>query len=677
MTLLYPGFLFALGAIAIPVIIHLVQLRKPKKLLFSNVIFLREAKNITASSRKLKNLLVLLCRIAAIIFLVLAFAQPFIPAANSGAVATDNVNVYIDNSLSMQQQAEGEDLSLLDMAVDQAKNLVGLFPASTAFTFSDNGQYAGAGAIRNGEKLTEDLNNLNYSARPATVDNILARISRGGTGAKAATASSFIFSDFQKNSFNPAVFKTLDTVQQYYLVPLKAQEERNVRVDSVTLEDEFIRLQDNNKLLVRIRNMSSERIEGCDVKLFINDNQVSAISLDLEPEQAHTITFNFQVTQGGTHYGRIEISDAPVEFDNNYFFTLQPAEQIKIYHVTADASSAIRKLYVNEPSFYFNSDMLSTIDYRKLQQADLVLVEAGQELEPGLADNLKKYVQEGGTLVFIPGAGAGTASYTNFFQSLGLPPVRIVSTGAEKAALSPPDQENPFFRTIFSEFDQKMLMPQATPMLTWSRSGNTILKFRQGNPFLASFRSGQGNAYLFASPLTPPFTDFTSHALMVPVMYKLAIGSYKQVQEPAYTFGNRNIAIETGNADLRKGIFKLVKDSLEYIPEQVMRSGKLLLTPPAQMAEAGYYKLQRADSTYAVLAFNYDKSESDLSSYSADELKQLIGKNRKNVHIYESNNAGAVKAQFEKENFGVPLWKYCLILCLIFLLLEIILIRIL
>nr|MBA3901205.1 BatA domain-containing protein [Bacteroidota bacterium] len=107
MKFLFPTFLFALFAIAIPIIIHLFNFRKFKKIYFTNVKFLKEVKQETQSKSKLKHLLVLCTRILAITFLVFAFAQPFIPSENSNAVIGDKVvSVYVDNSFSMQAQSE-------------------------------------------------------------------------------------------------------------------------------------------------------------------------------------------------------------------------------------------------------------------------------------------------------------------------------------------------------------------------------------------------------------------------------------------------------------------------------------------------------------------------------------------------------------------------------------------
>ena len=80
MNFLYPAFLFGLFSLAVPVIIHLFNFRKYKKVYFTNVRFLKELKQESESKSKLKNYLILASRLLALTCLVLAFAQPFIPA---------------------------------------------------------------------------------------------------------------------------------------------------------------------------------------------------------------------------------------------------------------------------------------------------------------------------------------------------------------------------------------------------------------------------------------------------------------------------------------------------------------------------------------------------------------------------------------------------------------------
>src|SRR5579885_381746 len=102
MSFLFPTFLYALSAISVPILIHLFNFRRYKRLYFSNVRFLKEVVQESRLRSKIKHWLVLLCRIPIIAFLVLAFAQPYVPV-KQGITGAGNkaVSIFVDNSFSM------------------------------------------------------------------------------------------------------------------------------------------------------------------------------------------------------------------------------------------------------------------------------------------------------------------------------------------------------------------------------------------------------------------------------------------------------------------------------------------------------------------------------------------------------------------------------------------------
>jgi hypothetical protein len=299
-------------------------------------------------------------------------------------------------------------------------------------------------------------------------------------------------------------------------------------------------------------------------------------------------------------------------------------------------------------------------------------------LSDALAATVANYVEAGGTVAVIPPMGSDLAGYSTLFQNLNIP-ASFTGSMAEggKTNIAAPDPNNPFFRSIFSEYDPKMQMPAAVRSLAWARAAEDILKYRGGSPFLSRFDRGSGHIYLMAAPLQQDYSTLANHALFVPIMYKLAIGSYKQQQALAYTLTGSTIQVPALGQTQKEGVYTLQKDSLAYIPEQQVRGGRLFFNTPPDMDEAGFYNLQLQDSAVTTLAFNYGKEESYLAQYSPDELKALVGQEHRSIHIYDQGDTFSMKGEFEKRYFGVKLWKYCLILCLFFLMAEIALIRLL
>lgn len=138
MTFLNPYFLFALFAVAVPIIIHLFNFRKYKKVFFSNVRYLQELKLEIRRKSQLRNLIVLLLRILAITALVFAFAQPYIPHKQQSAnpKAVNYISIYIDNSFSMQ--AEGSRGSLIDEAKHKAIEIASAYRSGDHFQLLTN-----------------------------------------------------------------------------------------------------------------------------------------------------------------------------------------------------------------------------------------------------------------------------------------------------------------------------------------------------------------------------------------------------------------------------------------------------------------------------------------------------------------------------------------------------------
>ena len=71
-----PDILWGLLALAIPIALHLLQLRRYRHVAFSNVSFLKDVQKETQSRHRLRNLLILLARMLAFAALILAFADP-------------------------------------------------------------------------------------------------------------------------------------------------------------------------------------------------------------------------------------------------------------------------------------------------------------------------------------------------------------------------------------------------------------------------------------------------------------------------------------------------------------------------------------------------------------------------------------------------------------------------
>ncbi|RZJ94791.1 MAG: hypothetical protein EOO60_02230 [Hymenobacter sp.] len=670
MQLLYPGFLWGLLAITVPVAIHLLQLRRPQRVLFTNTGFIREVELTTMRRRQLQELLVLATRILSVIALVLLFCQPFIPADNQLVVPGNGlVNVLVDNSGSMQAHSQSG-VQLRQEAITGGEALGRNYGNGARFKLVGEGK----GSMQEAAYLA------------AVADQRTAVLGWGSVSIRQALRGEqqgplYIFSDFQKTEAASQFLQQVQTRENIVLVPLVAKPTANIYVDSVWLNDAFVRAQTNVALHVRLRNGGAEAIADCPVKVLLGEQQVATFRVAVGAGQVTEVVAQIQLPDRSLARGQIVTQDSPVSFDNSYYFTLQPAAVINVVEIGEEPVT--RSAYASEPIFAYTFAKPQAIDYGILRRANLVIVKEVPQIEAGLREALASVVRRGGSVVVVPsGNSASHTNYHELFKTLGMGGEQW-QTAAPSATVRQevvmPNARDPFFKDVFGAQPQRVVMPQVVPVLRMGQAGTDILRLRDGDGFLTEFVSGAGRAYVFAAPFTLEYSDFSTHSLFVPVLYRLAMLSYHADQLPAYRLSTPALALTVPGEDDRlagqETSYRLVHDSATYIPGQRVQSGKLHLDVPATLSTPGFYTLQRQGKVITTLAFNAAKRESELAAYSAAELRQLIGPNHPNVQVLENGAQPETLTRFRTGQTGQPLWRYCLLAALACLLAEGLLLR--
>lgn len=681
MNFVYPQFLWALVALAIPIAIHLFNFRRVKRVYFTNVVLLKDVKTETNSFRRVKQFLILLSRLGLVAALVLAFAQPFIPSKNQKAIQNLSglVGIYLDNSYSMQSEL-GND-KYFDLASVYISDLVKVFPKEARFqlitnNFENKEQFPVA-AKEVADRLTETKYSNAYRDLSALYRRQTSLLDRYSNNKKNQV---FWFSDFQKSTAGDLNKVKLDTNNQYYIVPIKSEKTANVMIDSVWLENPFIKELESNRVNVRLKSFSTDNYPDLVLKLFLDSKQVSTTSAELPAKSTATASFNFTVNGKGWKAGRITFEDFPVTFDNEYFFTLNASTTINILHLhEKNPTNYVQNLYSNEEVFRMNSFNVNTLDYNRIKAADLIVLNELENIEGELVTALRNFVQKGGSLVVFPSAKPSN-SYGGFLSSLRVSGFKTKQVRKDSLkqnsnnTLAVPNTNNPFFKGMFNNVPRNMNMPFASAVMSWNNLGNNIFTYKNRHPFISLFNVGRGKVYLCASPLNSDYSSFAKHAIFVPVMYKIASASKTTGERLGYTFQEKTLRLKVDNP-AKNQVYKLVKDKLEIVPAQRIIGDELLLEMPAQALEAGYYKLMLDKKQERLIAFNYGKAESDMSFYSRDDLKNTFSKS-KNVQVYDFSKQGKdFISEFKAQNIQMNLWKYFLIAALGFLLIETLLIR--
>ncbi|MHA4894815.1 BatA domain-containing protein [Pedobacter sp. PWIIR3] len=669
MNFLYPGFLFALLAIAIPIVIHLFNFRKFKKVYFSNVQFLKEAREQNSSREKLKHLLVLFSRILAITFLVLAFSRPFIPSGTANKPGSRNaVSIYVDNSYSMETvNKEG---SLLDEAKRKAREIVEGYGLNDQFQLLTNDFEGRHQRLVNKEEFLQQLEEVKISASARTLQQVVNRL-------QVITDNDnhidYLLSDFQNNFAGTQQVKTAADASLNF-IKLNANDLPNISVDSIWSLSPVHQPNQLERFVVRLRNFGEEDAPRVALTLLVNGQQKAIGNIAVAAGKSVIDTLSFSGLNGGFQRGVVRIKDYPLTFDDELNFAFNVNNEMKVLHIYGDATQQyLSSLFASDKYFKLTEAPESNINYASFSTYSLIVLSALKSPSSGLAQQLKAYVQNGGTVAVFPNLDAGAALYTPFLNGLGLPAVAQLNTG--DPLTSSVDLKNDLFSGVFDEVPKNVDLPIVNRYFSYTGSGaaakENILQLPLNNFLLARYNIGAGKIFLSGSSLDPKDGNLSRHPVFVPLMLRIAFVSARSFPL-AYTTGTSEV-LESQKIELLKNqSLRLVSDRFEVIPDVRQAPGKTLLYVADQVKRPGFYDLKKGDSTIAVLAFNDNRSESDMHYADEASISRLFGK--QNVRVFNSKKDAQSLAVSTKNN-SAELWKLCIILAIVFLAIEILLIR--
>jgi hypothetical protein len=669
MKFLYPEFLFGLFTLAIPIIIHLFNFRKAKKVFFSSTRFLQNIKKSTSQKRQLKHFLILFSRLLFLTFLVLAFAQPYLPSEDKNPQA-GSVYVYLDNSASMSNRTEGTTTSL-NLGIDYLTNILDLYPTNTSYKLVTNEFAPFSNTLKSKTEIEELITEIRLSTISRSLSEAYSRLTTEVTNPMGRNKDVYVISDFQRSTIGDVGQVSIDSLDQVFITPIQFDQTKNVFIDTVFLSNPFLVADEKNQLNVVLKNYGLEDAEELPLKLYINEIQTASSVLNIPAGGEQDVSFEISFNLDNVNKCRISIEDYPVTFDNDFFFVLRLENRINVLEISEeDGTSPIQQVYANNTLFSYTRQNASNLDYSLIRQNDLVIVNGLNGLDNSLSLELNNHIEQGeGSLLIIPGEDPDISGYQNI-----IPSIRNAPADTSFITLSMPDLSDPFFENIFESSNERFEMPNARPVIQWGGQQLSLLKLRNNVNFLSGFRS-QGTTFILATPLNDQHTNFHRHALFVPVMYRMASLSKKSFEAPYYNINLPTISLRLDSLN-KQDIFKLTYDiqENELIPNQRISVNELVMELPKNTLQPGFYELKLEDQIKATLAFNLDKKESSLEQMDMQEINNAFSY-KNNVTIFDVNDADNFSNEVKKNKFGVPLWKYAIILSLIFLLAEVLLIR--
>lgn len=680
MTLTSPLFLIGLAAIAIPIIVHLFNFRRYKKVYFSNVDQLEQIQTETRRQSTLRQILILLCRILAIVFLVLAFARPVIPSRNSTLQSGSNdVSIFIDNSFSMEN-SDGN-TTLLELAKKKAREIASAFSPTDRFQLITNDLEGKQFHWVTKDEFLLAVDGLEASSASPALSAIVRRQFDFLASGHSLNKQAFIISDFQSSAVDFGNLPTDSTVT-CTLLPLEAAALNNVYIDSVALNAPAYYRGNSVSAEVWLRNEGDDDLDKVPLTLFVNNRQRALATVDLPARSSAAATMHFTIDEEGILDCRIETTDYPVTFDDRYFFTLNIRNRIRMLTVEgADRNPYLARLFDGDSSVSHTSLNLRQMDFSRIDGNDIIVLDELPALSTGMAQTLRTFVYEGGTLVIVPANESDAASYNEALRLFAAPQLAGRVNG--RVAAAKVDLANTLYRNVFasSRDIDNMELPTVTGYFRLASDAATlrepIISLANGDDYLCAVPCGKGKIYLFAAPLRDANTDFVRQALFVPTLYNMALYSIRPTPL-ATTIGTTKPIPLAANYDNSQGSVKLSasgQDGYEEIPD-IRRTGSVSsLMPHGTIATAGNYSLSQGGTPTEGLSFNYSRLESKMDFIGRDALAKALKDNNLGNYSIVRNADKPLDSYLKEQMQGHRLWHWCIILALLMLAAEVLLIR--
>lgn len=679
MTFLNPLVLLALAAASIPLLLHLLNLRRLRTVEFSSLRFLKELQKTRIRRLKLKQLLLLLLRIALVVFAVLAFARPAFHGSIGlpGSHAATTAVILIDNSSSMSIRDErGPRFQQAKRAAQDVVDLLEENDEAYIVPMTDPAGGAQSQPMRSREALRKGIQDVAISNRRADLDDALRVAAALLDRSSNLNKEVYLITDAQRTntSGRPDSVHIFTEASRVYLLPIgtgSATGQSNLGLDSMRLVSSIY--EPNKPVEVRswIRNYGERDIRDALVSMYIGDERLAQATVSIPAGSGDVLDLSASPKRPGLVSGRIEISGDDFDEDNRRYFAFPVLDRMPVALVGSPESTRYLGLVLGlAPTALameqFGAGTIGSVDLAKFSAvilADPVAISAGD------ASKLGRYVEEGGGVVIYGGPGTTRENFNaTLGPALGFGLGAPVGQNGKTFNFGAVEKEHPIFNGVFDPGNPGNMVE--SPTLTNALpavGGETIIRLAGGAPFMTEIRRGKGRVIYIAAPPTSAWGDLPTKGIFVPI----AVRSALYVGAAAGAFVQATVGEEvTVPIPMHGAIPEQVRVTSpeghdRFVPVRRYPSGASILYDGTSIP--GVYRVSANGTDIALFTVNVGSGESDLRPMTGEQLKGRIAAKMvtpNNVHILKATS-GAFGAAITESRYGLELWKYALALALL------------
>ncbi len=647
-------------------------------MLFSSVQYLKEIKQDTQSKSKLKHWLILFSRLLLFASIILAFANPYFPDKKEINQANRIVNaIYLDNSFSMEAESSGG--SVFDLARNQSLELLESVSDNSEWLLLSNDFERKHQQVFKPYQLKNLIQEIKPSEKVRQFHEVLGRFKQllveQTEEHEYVNLKVYVFSDFQKTSLDSDLLPQDSSISLIF-IPIQAPTPGNLSLDTCWFETLGNLPGEPAELFVKIRNYSSQDFKNIPIRLYLNDTLAALSNFSIKPADTAITSLSFSQPSKDWIHAKIEIEDYPVVFDNQLFFSYEIKNQYRVLGISEEPQdNYLSALFGVEDYFNFTMYGIKRIDYSQLAEFDMIILQQLKFINTGLASELRAYVKGGGKLVFIPALQMDPNVYNSFLTDLG--GRAILKKMDMKTQLSLETLEHPYLQKAIKKTERNVKLPEFKEYYLLDPQGvssEELFFNTMQAPILVRKNVDLGVFYQFSVSLGAAAGDFYTHPILLPIFYQIAFGDNNAAISYGTIGANNKLSFPTfGSVEQ----LELRAKSIDYstVPDFSL-SGKLVTVYfDNQVKDAGNYEFFSANQILYAHSWNYSRLESDLTTYSIPELKDLIIKNPYlDIDVVDYLKGNSFETYLQEMN-RKSLWKYFLWAAILFLITELLLVR--
>jgi len=667
MQFLNPFILFGLFASSIPVIIHLINIRKQKKIEFSSLMFVKELQSTKIRNIKLRQILLLILRTLLITFIVLAFARPTIESGIPGFVSYSNTNtgLIVDNSFSMDvsdskgnrlRQSRGIVENILNNSSDGDK----LFFTPSNLRFSSNLYLTNNKSELFSEfkkiKIDESENKINY-----IINNGILLFEES----KELNNDLIIISDLQKNFIDEIDTIDVSNIKQVSFIKVRDEYEvKNISIDSVKILTSIFQVNKNVEFDVYITNHSASNFKDNIITMSYNDKKVSQKSFDIEGNKTAVLKISSAVNQTGAIKCKLELENDDLLQDNNYHFAFIIPDLPKVL-LLSDYNRSFIEIALKTR---LEGDKLTVANLSQLAVSNLndydVVINTLDNISSSEKNRLKSYLENGGSIISFANDEVG--NFSDFYESIGFTELKE-NKFANKIKFNKVEKLHPLFSDLFSgSSDNRQIVESPEIEKMNSLKGGFTLIEANNLAFMNELKVGDGKIIYIAVSQDLNWSNFALTGLFPALLNKSIIylssdkGNFNKSQD------NEKVLINISKNKALDNNFTIISPSGQesVLKANSLPSGSLLIID--DVTEIGTYSIKNSKGEFvAVFSLNHNPNESNSEYYTSEEVKDKLSNIMKNIRIEVVEDYNDFDLNSLRASLGTELWQLFLILALL------------